>query len=284
MSQSNNTEVAVLIIFFNKLLETLKCIESFSVSGVNIYILNNGSEECAWKRLQEKYLLKSNISLINSIENIGPSKGRNLLIESSTEEWLFFVDNDIIIKEKTEWYASFNNCVRKNKDAKIFCPKLFNVYENEFAKHSKFVLVGNEVFLEQNYAGRTNYFPSGASIINRSVFNQYGLFDEKLFAFEDYEFAIRMLIEEQNPIKVYNIDNITLIHDHKFQVSKVDRNAVKARYNELRLTDSFEWMQEKHNIKFIHDWQWWSKKQIIDMTGKTIFQRIKGKIKRALSI
>ena len=43
-----NNAVAVLIIFFNKLDQTIECIESFIPSQQPIYVLNNGSDKKLW--------------------------------------------------------------------------------------------------------------------------------------------------------------------------------------------------------------------------------------------
>ena len=132
----------------------------------------------------------------------------------------------------------------------------------------------NVVFLNYKKAAVTNYFPSGATIVKRSIFYRHGLFEEDIFAFEDYEYAIRGLCKKDE-LQAYVCNNITLFHDHRYQVSRKDKEAVKERYNEERLHNSFNFIQEKHGVIFDHDWKWWSKKQMTEMTEKTFLQKVK---------
>ncbi len=282
MIDYSTNNIAVLIIFFNKIDETITCINSFLPSKIKIYVLNNGSDKKNWEILKYRYRNDSNFIFIHSNDNLGPSVGRNKLIEASKEEWLFFVDNDITIEPEDTWLESFNTFLTTNLSAKIICPRLFNVHENEFAHHPKFLKKNNEIFVSNNDEAFTNYFPSGASIIHRTIFLTHGLFDEKLFGFEDYEYAIRLLVHSQQPLQVFNLSTVTLRHDHKFQVAKVDKGAVKARYDKEKLTNSFNWIEQKHQIKFDHNWQWWSNRQVENMVGKTFFVKVKNFLKKII--
>ncbi len=282
MADYSTKDIAVLIIFFNKIDETIACINSFLPKSVNIYVLNNGSNKRNWESLKFKYSNNNNLIFIHSDENLGPSIGRNKLIEASKENWLFFVDNDITVEPQDTWLESFNNFIQVNPEAKIICPKLFNVHENEYAKHPTFLKKGNEIFIDEHNIDSANYFPSGASIIHRSIFLLHGLFDEKLFGFEDYEYAIRILVQSKEQLHVFNLSSVTLRHDHKFQASKIDKGAVRARYDEDKLTKSFNRIEEKHQIKFDHNWQWWSNRQVENMVGKTFFKKVKSFLKKII--
>ena len=268
-------KIAILIIFFNKLSQTIECIESFLPSGENIYVLNNASEAVAWKMLQKKYTKKENILFFHSATNLGPARGRNLLIEKCTEEWIFLVDNDVRIRPEKSWKALFDKKVKVTKEAAIFCPQIFNVHENSFAKPHHFTLRKGIVLLEETTARVTNYFTCCGVIIHRKIFEAYGNFDEELFAFEDYEFSIRALCSSLDEFKVYQVPEIELIHDHQFQQKNKDKKAVLERYNEKKIEASMQRVMDKHGVIFEHHWQWWTKRQVAEMTGKTLLQKIK---------
>jgi GT2 family glycosyltransferase len=136
--------------------------------------------------------------------------------------------------------------------------------------------------MEEMQEGISNYFPCGGVIINRKIFETYGIFDSKLFAFEEYEFSIRAICSDFGAFKVYPLPEIELIHDHRFQQKKSDKKAVLERYNENRIQSSLQRVMDKHKIVFEHDWRWWTRKQVADMTGEPLIKRIKESVVRRL--
>ena len=91
-------DLAVCILFYEKLDQTIECIQRFLPSGVNIYILNNGSSPVSRNSLGTFCNGYKQIKIFDSNANLGVAVGRNFLITHTTEEWLLFVDNDIIIR------------------------------------------------------------------------------------------------------------------------------------------------------------------------------------------
>lgn len=270
-------DIAILIVFFNKAGQTIKCIRSFLPAGVPVYVFNNGSDATQWRRVQDTFALESLVHFLSSEKNLGPAVARNALIKHTREEWMFLVDNDITIQPK-DWLELFNTAVCKHSGVNVFLPKLFNVHDNSFAHHPRFVMNEKVVALHDD-APDTNYFPAGAAVVRRCVFDQYGVFDEALFAFEDYEYGIRLL-KEGIALEIATLDGITLHHAHIFQQNKKDRLAVKERYHEERLTHSFLHIEQKHQVRFDHQWQWWTERQKEKMAGISIWKKIVRKIKR----
>lgn len=277
-----NISIGVLILFFEKTNQTIDCIKSFASKSkiVKIHILNNGSTINNWNYLKKKTAHIPNIHYHSSDYNLGPAKGRNLLISKSTEEWLFLVDNDITIKEKEDWVTIISRFINEHPKASIVCPKLYNVYEGSYCNHPQVKIENGVVSLiNNNQLTNTNYFPSGASLVRRSIFEDYGLFDTEIFAFEDFEFAIRAIVEGKNLTTEY-CDKITLIHDHKYSKNPEDKKAVIERYNNKRLQDSFIRIENKHGVSFFHEWQTWTNNQIIEMTQMNFVRRQIRKIQR----
>jgi hypothetical protein len=102
------------------------------------------------------------------------------------------------------------------------------------------------------------------------------LFDDKLFAFEDYEMGIRCIMNNRK-LKIKLIEEVTFIHDHRFQSKKSDREAVLERYNIERLTNSYLHIENKFKIKLNHKWENWTDSQINLMTKskrRLFFERI----------
>lgn len=276
--------VDVLILFFNKVDQTIECISSFLPSGQHIYVLNNGSGEEQLKKLKQYFQDEQQVHILDAGKNLGVSGGRNFLIQHTTAQWLLSVDNDIFIKPIQKWIELFEQFLIQHSDAKVICPQIFNVHEQAYSKQLLVKLANNEVSIETGDYTITNCFPGGASIIHRSIFETYGFFDEEMFVgFEDYEFAIRAMLSEHGELKAYHMSKIEFIHDHQFQKSSSDKEAVRQRYNEDKLKASYQRLVSKFNIVFEHDWQWWTRKQVEDMTGNKWLSNMKERIKKVLN-
>jgi len=84
-------DLAACISFYEKLDQTKECIRTILPSGVNIYILNNGSSLSAQQALEMFCDGYKQIKILNSDFNLGVGVGKNYLVTHTTEEWLFFV-------------------------------------------------------------------------------------------------------------------------------------------------------------------------------------------------
>jgi GT2 family glycosyltransferase len=271
-----NNRIAILILFFNKVDQTIDCINSFLPSGEPIYVLNNGSDTGQLEKLKKTFISNPLVHILGGTENLGVSGGRNYLIQHTTEEWLLSVDNDITVSPANGWLQIFEEYIKANPDVKILCPHIYNVHEKEYALQLQVEINNREVSIQTGSFARTNCFPGGASIIHRSVFKQYGLFDEEMFVgFEDYEYALRAMLSPQGAFEVHHLKGIELIHDHQYQKNSKDKEAVRQRYNEDRLSKSYDRLVKKFGVVFEHNWQWWTRNQVAVMTEKTWVSRFK---------
>ncbi len=253
-------DLAVYILFHEKLDQTIESIQSFLPSGVNIYILNNGSSPSARQALGQFCNNYKQIKIFDSDVNLGVGVGRNYLVTHTTEEWLLFVDNDITVKT-SDWLQNFAQYLLQYPDIEAFIPRLFNIYENRYVSYCAFRIRG-EIQGVEIINDLTNTFPGGASFINRKLFDRLGLYDDKMFVgFEDYELCIRG-IRLGNPVKARLIHDIELVHDHRQAKKSEDKNAVLTRYDVRLIEASSNRITEKHNIIFGNDWKNWVTNQV----------------------
>ena len=272
-------KIAILILFFNKLEETIACIESFLPSSQPIYLLNNGSDYSLWRALQKKFKLNKQVTLFHSDINLGVSAGRNYLIKNTSEPWLLIVDNDITSKEPTSWYSQILDYLKEDEVYDAYSLYIFNRHEDKYVKPIKVVQNARKITIETSEESVTNCFPGTGSVVNRKVFVAHGFFDESLFVgFEDFEYALRCMHSSLGQLKVLHINSIELIHDHRVQKTKADKKSVKIRYDENKIRESYTSIINKYQIEFDHNWEWWTRNQISDMNGKSFFARIKDKI------
>ena len=275
--------IAVQILFYNKLNQTIECINSFLPSNQKIYVLNNGSDANQWKKLQANFKDQETVSFMDSGANLGVSGGRNFLIKSTKEPWIFSVDNDIQVQPAASWLQKFESFIESHVGAKIICPVLFNIHDKTWSQQLAIKKDEKIISVETGDFYASNCFPGGASIVHRSIFDEYGLFDERMFVgFEDYEYALRAMFSCKDDLEAFHCKDIELIHNHRFQKSSEDKEAVRQRYNEKKLKESYDSMVMKYDIVFEHDWKWWSQKQVSDMTQSKRVNQLKIFVKRIL--
>lgn len=255
--------LAVCVLFYNKVDQTIECLSSFLASGVPLYVLNNNSDSEARATLGQFVSNHQQITIYDSPENLGVGRGRNYLINHSTEEWLLFVDNDITMKT-TDWLEKIQKYIDDHLEIEVFIPQMFNVHNASYAQHLAVRLNGNvaEFSWIKNGIRNTNMFPGGASFCKRSLFARLGDYDYQMFVgFEDFEMGIRSL-KMSAPIHAYVIEDIELIHDHRQLVQAADLAATKVRYDFDKIAASEARIKEKHGVVLDNDWRPWVKEQI----------------------
>ncbi len=260
--QVRSLSLAVCVLFFERVEQTIECIKSFLLSNVNIYVLNNGSSPLARSILGKFCESYKQVKIFDSDTNLGVGMGRNYFMNNTKEEWLFFVDNDIVIKTRN-WLQKVANHIFEHPDIEVFIPELFNMHEDRYVSYLSLRLVENKAIhdlkIENNL---TNTFPGGASIVNRKVFNRLGFYDDKMFVgFEDFELCIRGILSEK-PVKACLIHDVELLHIHHGFRNSEDKKATLTRYNVNFIEDSYKRITEKHNIVLASDWRTWVSNQI----------------------
>ena len=279
-----NGQIAVLILFYNKLKQTAECVLSFLPSGENIYILNNGSSLDAFADLKMQFSDMHQVHFLDAGTNLGPAGGRNYLISHTTEPWMFFVDNDITIVPEQSWKECLESFRIEYPDAEIICPRIFNVHENAYMDGMNLEIENGVLHLNLTVERIMNVFPEGGAIVHRNIFERYGLYDAEMSAFEGYEFSIRCNQTGDGGLKAYRNESITLLHDHRYQETNTDKNTVRARYNTVQIQKSYNRLVERHKITFHHEWKWWTNKQLEEMTSPKLWLRMKRRLKRFLNL
>lgn len=270
--------VGILILFFEKPRQTIECINSFLPASVPIYVLNNNSSIKASRRVEKFINRFSNIHYYKSDENLGVARGRNFLIRKSEEDWLFFPDNDIIMKT-AGWKEKVNRHILDFPNFDVFIPRMYEVHEKCYAKNKSFYL-HKRLLKEKIYEiipDEVNSFPGGASFISRDLFYRHGFYDESMGTSEDYEYSIRCFIKDE-PIKCKPINDIEVVHNHKRVRTKSDKKSVKIRYDKSKMQSTYNDIEKKHSIKFDHNWEYFADRQIYEMTKKNRFTEFKKRL------
>ena len=224
----------------NLLKELLESIQKIINVKYHIIIVDNGSTDNSIQTIQ-KY---PNINLIKNKENKGFAYAVNQAIKETKTDYVLLLNNDVVIKEDT---------------AEILL-KTIKEDPNIFAVSSKIIQYHNRNLLddagdEYNILGwskRTGYNQNiekyntfreifsacaAASIYNKNILCQIGLFDEKFFAYvEDMDVCFRAKINGYKCL--YNPNAIAYHHGSA---------TTKSRYNPFKVKIS-----ARNNIYLIY--------------------------------
>ena len=122
----NNTpyELSVIILCFNHLEYTKKCIESVLLNtnnkNYNIIIVNNASTDETLEYLNHISLNNNLISVIHNTSNLGFSKGMNIGVKTTTSEYIILLNNDTIVNKN--WDIELLNILEENADVYAVTP------------------------------------------------------------------------------------------------------------------------------------------------------------------
>ena len=178
-------QASIIIPVHNNFILTKKCIESIRKSTDNnnyeIIVINNGSTDET-----EEFLKKIEVIFINNKENLGVAKAWNQGIKSARGEFLFIINNDIIIcknfiKNMIEFYESIKNigiASPGTKEGQLNYD--FYSYSDKFIKKMKKIK-------EKGFCG-------WCMLIKKDRFEKTGLFSEEynIGIGEDTDFYFRL--------------------------------------------------------------------------------------------
>jgi glycosyltransferase involved in cell wall biosynthesis/GT2 family glycosyltransferase len=284
---SESRAVGACIIFYNKLDQTIECINSLLPTGCPIYVLNNGSDVQMRQALGEHCAKHAQIKLIDEPVNVGACRGRNRLIDASKEQWLLFLDNDVRIGT-VDWLPRIINHIGRNPAVEVLIPRLYNVHESGYQAEKRFEIIGDQVFYQPAVGGETNIFPGGAAFISRSVFERLGKYEEEIFiGFEEAELCLRGILTN-SPVRAKYISDIELIHDHRVTSELPDKKAVERRYSEDAMSVAYDIIVRKHGVYLDRNFGGWLAAQRDRMTGQPqesmgIIKLTAGRLSGALS-
>jgi len=190
------------------------------------------------------------------------------LINHTSEKWLFIVDNDITVPT-LDWLPRLAKHISQNPEIEVFNPELFQPHDDEYSPHAAFEISNGGVRLNPvKVNGLTNMFHGCGTVINRSMFNRIGLFDDQMFALEEWDLSFRAILSGA-PIKARFVSDIKVIHDHRPITRDEDKIAITVRYDVDRIDASFKRLAQKHNIVLKDDWRPWVSEQVSYLSGSS---------------
>ncbi|MGL5938568.1 MAG: glycosyltransferase family 2 protein [Phocaeicola sp.] len=249
-----NPKISVITVNYKGYQESCAFIESWirvikSVS-YELIVVDNGSPTGDFLQLIDRYPPSSYpmITLIESKENGGFAKGNNLGIEIARGEYLFLINNDVLLVE--DKLLSFLKRLEQSERIAALSPLLLNNDEQQtiqFAGYTKLSTItlrnhANGIGsreIEKYPAQQTAYLHGAAMLIKKSVVEKVGNMPEFYFLYyEEIDWSTQMkqqgyelwydptfkLIHKEScstgkdsPLKCYYLTRNRLIYTHRFR-------------------------------------------------------------------
>lgn len=210
--------ISIIIPTYNRKDKLCRLIESILNSNypkekLEIIVVDDASNDGTFETIRDKFL-QDNIKVIRNKKNKLVSETRNVGIKNSHGEFLFFVDDDVILTTDTIYKLVL--FMKEYRNPSIVGPIIY-----QFGKPKRIWSAGVKINFWTTYGKflkeadikkfgniiRCDGLPS-AFMVHKEIIKKIGLFNSKLFptGFEELDFCIRASLLGYNVIVIKNAE------------------------------------------------------------------------------
>lgn len=187
-------QISIITINYNGLKDTCELIESLPLEeqSIEVIVVDNASKENEAAIIANHYPM---VKVIRSEKNLGFAGGNNLGIKAAQGKYLFFINNDVILKPQTSDISHLVNRLKTNDKIAMVCPKIrFAWGDNpiQFAGYtplSRYTMRNRSIGFGETDKGQydiahpTPYAHGAAMLVKREALEQVGLMPECYFLY-----------------------------------------------------------------------------------------------------
>ncbi len=204
-SRWQEKRVSIIILTFNQLKYTRRCIESIqkqTPESHEIIFVDNGSKDGTVKWLRQIVKKNGNYRLIENGKNLGFAKGCNQGILASTGEYILLLNNDVIVTEG--WLGGMLRCLKSAPDVGIVGPMTNAISGPQRVPRVDYGSIDRleeyaRSFRERNLGRRipVRRIVGFCMLFRRELMEKIGYLDEQFGSgnFEDDDFCLRASLE-----------------------------------------------------------------------------------------
>ena len=186
--------ISVITINYNGLNDTCALIDSLPLQDncIEVIVVDNASKNDEASIIEERYPA---VKVIRSPKNLGFAGGNNLGIKAAHGKYLFFINNDTILKPHTSDIGHLISRLESAEAIGIVCPKIRFAWEDnpiQFAGYtplSRFTMRNRSIGFGEKDQGQydnahpTPYAHGAAMLVKRSAIDKVGLMPECYFLY-----------------------------------------------------------------------------------------------------
>lgn len=187
-------DISIITINYNGFKDTCELIGTLPLEdkSIEVIVVDNASKEDEASLIELQY---PQVIVIRSKENLGFAGGNNLGIKAARGEYLFFINNDTLLRPQTSDLRHLTNRLESSPKIGVVCPKIrFSWGDNpiQFAGYTPLSRItmrnraigcGESDKGQYNTAHLTPYAHGAAMMVKREVIEKVGLMPECYFLY-----------------------------------------------------------------------------------------------------
>lgn len=186
--------VSIITINYNGLKDTCELIDSLPLEdkSIEVIVVDNASKEDEAAIIVCRY---PQVKVIRSEQNLGYAGGNNLGIKAAQGKYLFFINNDVILKPQTSDLSHLISRFETDAMIGMVCPKICFAWGDkpiQFAGYtplSRYTMRNSSIGFGESDKGQydtahiTPYAHGAAMMVKREVLEKVGLMPECYFLY-----------------------------------------------------------------------------------------------------
>ena len=190
----NEYNLSIITINYNGLKDTCELIESLPLEdkSIEVIVVDNASKENEASIIASRY---PQVKVIRSEQNLGFAGGNNLGIKAALGRYLFFINNDTILRHQTSDIRHLVSRLETDDKIGMVCPKIrFAWGDNpiQFAGYtplSRYTMRNHSIGFGETDRGQydtahpTPYAHGAAMMVKREALEKVGLMPECYFLY-----------------------------------------------------------------------------------------------------
>jgi len=187
-----NTTISIITVNYNGLADTCEMIDSLPpYEGMEVIVVDNGSKANEAAVIAARY---PHVKAIRSEQNLGFAGGNNLGIKAATGQYLFFINNDTVVRDN--WHLEqLIHRLESSEKIGMVCPKIRFTWKTspiQFAGYTPLSTVtmrnhaigfGEEDCGQYDTPHPTPYAHGAAMMAKRAAIDKAGLMPECFFLY-----------------------------------------------------------------------------------------------------
>jgi GT2 family glycosyltransferase len=222
-----NPLISILVLNYNGKHLLKPCLESIfeqSFMDYELVVVDNNSNDGSATYIRENF---TKAKLVENSENFGFAKGNNMGIKACIGEWIFFLNNDVVLEKNCLEFLA-KHIENKKPEQLVFIPLMLKADSPELVDSA------GDMLYPWGYAYKYDKVPAnkfefleckeialaccGAAVFNKELLEKLSGFDEDFFLYyEDVDLSLRA---RHSGAKIWQIPQAKVFHKGSATVGK----------------------------------------------------------------